>query len=552
MKFNIVTLVPLLVLVGCASSNKNVDGKKSARQVSVSKTYNTNKNEPAKNGDAKSVASAIAAYSSDDYRNDEDDETLFAEDSYQSSLATDLPEDRNTRGHIFGSSSHDSLRDSSGNTKKNVYFLYGAEHLNLKNYYFDIPVVYNDAVKKWMNYFLGRGKDYFIRYSERAGRYAPTLGKILEDHGMPRDLIFLAMAESGFQNNAKSWAKAVGPWQFMSFTGRRYGLKIDWFVDERRDPIKATIAAARYLQDLYELFGSWELSAAGYNAGEGKIGKAVRRYGSENFWDITKGRYLKPETKNYVPKIMALAIIGKNLEAFGLNEIEFHEPLDFEEIDVKPNSDIFEIAAALNVEVEEIQRLNPELSRWQTPVNVKNYKLRVPVGQRVAWNSCCKNQDFTATKYQKYEANGKTSLEKVAKNYRLRPQLLAALNGVSANSVLRDGDVIKLPFREGQSARDEMYGDLWEVSSKKSRRYLKFKQKLFATKKKESGKKQKISKTVITQFSTEGKRVYVVKKGETLWHVARKTGISVNKLRKSNLALLGGRDIKAGDKLVIK
>lgn len=393
-----------------------------------------------------------------------------------------------------------------------------------------------------MSYFLGRGKEYFIRYSERAGRYAPTLGKILEEHGMPRDLIFLAMAESGFQNNAKSWAKAVGPWQFMSYTGRRYGLKIDWFVDERRDPIKATIAAARYLQDLYELFGSWELSAAGYNAGEGKIGKAVRRYKSENFWDITKGKYLKPETKNYVPKIMALAIIGKNLETFGLNEIEFHEPLDFEEIDVKPNSDIFEIAGSLNVEIDEMQRLNPELSRWQTPINVKNYKLRVPTGTKLIWNRCCKNQDYTATKYQKFKASRKISLGNIAKTYHLRAQLLAALNDMSPNSGLKKGDIIKLPFREGQSSRDEMYSDLWVVSHKKSRRYLKFKKKLLARVVKVKNKTRKIMH----------QKIYHVRRGETLWNISRKTGISINKLRSSNLILLGRRELKAGDKLKLK
>src|SRR5690606_20193905 len=135
---------------------------------------------------------------------------------------------------------------------------YGAEHLNLENYYFDIPVVYNDEVKKWIKYFQGRGRAYFERYSARAGRYAPIMSKILDELGMPKDLIFLAMAESGFQNKAKSWARAVGPWQFMPFTGKRYGLKIDWYVDERQDPIKSTIAAAKYLAKLYADFGSWE------------------------------------------------------------------------------------------------------------------------------------------------------------------------------------------------------------------------------------------------------------------------------------------------------
>lgn len=540
---------PFLVVLLSACASKNIE--------SPQKTYTKNSNNvfatDGKNNHLTKVdaSKVVVNVNDEDFRNDEDEKELTTEDSFLSYLPQDLPQDRNKRGHIFGSSSTDTLRDSSGNTKKNVYFLYGAEHLNLSNYYFDIPVVYNDEVKKWMKYFLGRGKEFFIRYSERAGRYAPILGKILEDNGMPRDLIFLAMAESGFQNNAKSWAKAVGPWQFMSFTGRRYGLKIDWFVDERRDPIKATISAGKYLQDLYELFGSWELAAAGYNAGEGKIGRAVRKYGTENFWDISKGRYLKPETKNYVPKIMALAIIGKNLDSFGLNEIDFHEPLDFDEINLKPNSDIIDIAAAIGVDFEEIQRLNPELSRWQTPSNVKNYKLRVPVGMKVAFENCCADKDFLATKYQQYEAAKKIPLEKVAKNYRLRPQLLAALNGIAVNTSLRPGDTIRLPFREGQSYRDEMYTDLWEKSGKRSRRYLRYREKLFASKKKGSAKRQAGEKISSLKGKDAG-RVYVVRRGETLWHVSRKTGVPVSRLKKTNLALQAGRDIKAGDKLIIK
>ncbi len=544
MKFKFSPFILVLLAVACASNTTDKTANKS-----VSRTYNSNRasqypHEVKSSSEQQGIAQTI-----DDYRNDEEDadDQLFAEDSYLPYLHTSVPEDRNTRGHIYGSSSSDSLQN--GKTDKKVYFLYGAEHLNLQNYYFDIPVVYNDQVKKWMNYFLGRGKEYFIRYSERAGRYAPTLGKILEENGLPRDLIFLAMAESGFQNNAKSWAKAVGPWQFMPYTGRRYGLKIDWFVDERRDPIKATIAAAKYLGDLYQMFGSWELAAAGYNAGEGKIGRAIKKYRTEDFWHLTRGRYLKPETKNYVPKIMALAIIGKNLEAFGLSEIAFHEPLDFEEIDLKPNSDIYDISAALGIEIDEVQRLNPELSRWQTPMNVKNYKLRVPVGKRVAWNECCKEQDYSATRFQQYAANKKISLDKVAKSFRLRPQLLAALNGLNPQTTLGKGDVIKLPFRDDHTIRDEMYADLYEKSSR-SRRSLKFRKKLYGFKKKESVRRL-VGSEKGSLVKSNGK-VYVVKTGDTLYQISRKTGVPVRKLKKSNLALLGSRGIQAGDKLQIK
>ena len=425
--------------------------------------------------------------------------------------------------------------------KKNVYFLYGAEHLKLKNYYFDIPVVYNKDVKKWMRYFLNRGKDYFIRYSERAGRYAPLMGKILEDSGLPRDLIFLAMAESGFQNNAKSWAKAVGPWQFMPFTGKKFGLKIDWYVDERRDPIKATIAAARYLKFLYNKFGSWELAAAGYNAGEGKVGRAIKRYKTENFWKIKKGRYLKSETKNYVPKIMALAIIGKNLESFGFHEIDFHEPLDFEELEVPNNTDLMKFAQSLDVSFSEIQRLNPELLRWQVPPNVESYRLRVPVGKRNYFAQCCSNEDFGANDYQVYSMRSRSTLKAVAKKFRIKkPVVLSWINGnMSLNRRLRPGTKVNIPFRVGQSHRAPMYADLYELPSRRLRRRRSYRKRLRVARR--NGRK-----------ITNPGEYYVVKSGDSLWSVARKTGQDLNTIIRSNLRILNRRRIRPGDRLAIR
>ncbi|EQC45856.1 transglycosylase SLT domain protein [Bacteriovorax sp. BSW11_IV] len=423
-----------------------------------------------------------------------------------------------------------------------TYFLYGAEHLNLENYYFDIPVVYNAAVKKWINYFLNRGRGFFERYGARAGRYAPVLGKILEDHGLPRDLIFLAMAESGFQNKAKSWARAVGPWQFMPYTGKRYGLKIDWYVDERRDPIKATIAASKYLKKLYGDFGAWELAAAAYNAGEGKMSRAIRRYKTENFWHLTKGRYLKAETKNYVPKIMALAIIGKNLKSFGFDEINFHEPLDFEEIKVPGNTDIMLVAEALGTDFEEMQRLNPEVLRWFTPPNMEEYVLRVPVGTKVAWDDCCKDAKLLASDYQQYKILGsKSDLEDVARKFKIKdPKVLLALNpDFSLKQRLPKGAMLTLPFRSGQSKQDEMYADLYEKPRKEVVRKKNYKRRISVAKSR-------------ARPITNPSRYYVVQKGDSLWAVAKKTGISLDTLIVSNLKILQNRMIRAGDRLVVE
>jgi membrane-bound lytic murein transglycosylase D len=424
-----------------------------------------------------------------------------------------------------------------------TYFLYGAEHLNLENYYFDIPVVYNDAVKKWINYFVNRGRGFFERYSARAGRYAPLMSKILGENGLPKDLIFLAMAESGFHSKAKSWAKAVGPWQFMPYTGKRYGLKIDWYVDERRDPVKATFAASRYLEKLYNDFESWELAAAAYNAGEGKMGRAIRRYKTENFWKIRRGRYLKSETKNYVPKIMALAIIGKNLKAFGFEDIDWHEPLDFDEIEVDGGSDLYRISAAMGIEFEEMQRLNPEILRWLTPPNVEKYTLRIPAGMKSKWASCCQYAKYYATDFQNYKIKGRiTRLGDVAKKFKIKDvKVLTWLNDQykSKNSRVKKGTIVKLPFRDGQSKRAPMYADLYEKPRKSVVRKRRYKKRIRLA--------QKRGRRIASPT-----KYYTVRKGDSLWSVAKKNGVSLDTLIVSNLSLIKKRQIRAGDKLIVR
>ncbi|EQC44693.1 lytic transglycosylase domain-containing protein [Bacteriovorax sp. Seq25_V] len=438
---------------------------------------------------------------------------------------------------IIGSSLIDEPYHYDGKT----YFLYGAEHLKLENYYFDIPVVYNDAVKKWISYFLNRGRGFFERYSARAGRYAPLMSRILAENGLPKDLIFLAMAESGFQSKAKSWAKAVGPWQFMPYTGKRYGLKIDWYTDERRDPIKSSQAAAMYLKKLYGDFESWELAAAAYNAGEGKMGRAIKRYGTENFWKLRNGRYLKPETKNYVPKIMALAIIGKNLKAFGFDDIEFHEPLDYEEIVVDGGTDLFKVAELLEVEFDELHYLNPELLRWFTPPTQEKYSLRIPVGLKAKWDSCCQYANYFASDFQKYRVkSSRSDLRDVARKFKIKDvEVLTWLNdGLSKNSRLKSGQEVVLPFRNGQSVRAEMYADLYDMPRKSVLRKRNYRSRI------------KLARARAKPISNPS-RYYTVQKGDSLWTVARKNGISLDKLIVSNLDIVKNRMIRAGDKLVV-
>jgi membrane-bound lytic murein transglycosylase D len=443
---------------------------------------------------------------------------------------------------IVGSSApHD---EDYGSEHRKIFYLYGAEELKLTNYYFDIPVVYNSHVKKWIHYFSkGRGRDLFARYANRASVYAPYASRILKEEGLPRDLLYTAMAESGFLNKARSHASAVGPWQFMSYTGKRYGLDINWYVDERRDPLKAGKSAAHYLKDLYNLFGSWELALAGYNAGEGKVGRAIKRYRTKNFWDIRNKRYLKNETKNYVPKIMALAIIGNNLSAFGFENIQMESPWNFNIIEVPGATDLYKISESLGIDFEELHQLNPELLRWETPHfkdSTQTYSLRVPTkANKIKWDEIEDKSEYISSDYMLYRVKNYSKLSDVANKFRVPKDVVAKINDLSISHKLAPHSVVKLPFRSNQSIRHAMYGDLY----RKPRRYYSRKRKYKRIIKRAMSRGKKISNPV---------KYYVVQKGDSLWSVAQKTGVSIDTIIKSNSRIINSRMIIAGDKLAIK
>lgn len=448
-------------------------------------------------------------------------------------IEMDLP---NCKGCIIG-----SAHDGTFTAPLKIYELGGAEHLNLRNKKFDIPVVWNKQVEGWVNFFTGRGRKHFQNYTQRSGRYAPVLSKILADRGLPRDLIYLAMAESGFMNHARSWAKAVGPWQFMPYTGKRYGLSIDYYIDERRDPIKASIAASDYLKDLYNLFGHWELAAAGYNAGEGKMARAIRMYRTNDFWALTKGRYLRPETKNYVPKIMALAIIGKNLDKFGFTEIQFEKALDYEEVMVKGNADLYEVADILQIDFEELKRYNPEVVRWQVPPTVDVYSLRVPVGSKENWDNFDAKDQVVADNLKTYVTNKRMTLQEVSRKFKVPTDVLADLNP-DLNSTLEQRTEVLLPFREDHSLQASMYADLYEKAVKRPR----------------DRDRRKAYGRSVASYGGKGKLIrnptvyYTVRKGDTLWNVAKKTGVPMSTIIRTNAHIIKKRMILPGDKLAIR
>lgn len=240
---------------------------------------------------------------------------------------------------------------------------------------YDIPIVLNDRVEWWIDYFTTRIPDSFRRYLIRSGAWMPYLKAQLRAAGLPEDMAYLALIESGFSTQAVSHAGAVGPWQFMPYTGREYGLRIDRWVDERRDYAKATQAAIAYLSDLHAMLGSWYLAAAGYNGGQGRVGRAMMRDNTINFWELTG---IHDETKNYVPKLIAATLIAKEPELYGFYAVPYLEPVEWETITVPTSTDLGVIARAAEVPVETVRALNPHLLRGRTPPGESNFPVHIP------------------------------------------------------------------------------------------------------------------------------------------------------------------------------
>jgi membrane-bound lytic murein transglycosylase D len=269
------------------------------------------------------------------------------------------------------------------------------------------------------------------------------------------------------------------------------------------------------------------------------VNRAISRYKTDNFWDLRKGRYLKSETKNYVPKIMALAILGKNLNSFGFKDIEFHGQIDFSEIEVPAKTDLVTLAQEMRIDVEDIYSLNPELLRWYIPHYVEKYRLKVPVGTDVVFDQCCANKNFTATAFQKYRTNSASTIAQVAKKFRIQPSVLEDLNSVPASKRIAKNQEVVLPFREGQNIKEAMYADLYERPRRRVRAYQTYKGQIKLAK--ASG--QKIANP---------KEYYTIKKGDTLWTVSKKTGTPINTLINSNISVVEGRMVRPGDKIAVR
>ena len=246
---------------------------------------------------------------------------------------------------------------------------------------YDVPIVLDPSVQGHIRFFNVSIRSRFEQWLIRLSQYRPLVDSIFSEFHLPSDLVYLSLVESGFNPHAYSRARAAGAWQFMKGTAKVYGLRVDSYVDERRDPVKSTVAAARYLRDLYDLFGTWPLAMAAYNAGEGKVMRALHTAQAESFSDIAKTRLIRRETKEYVPRFMAATIIAKNPDRYGFpqTDIRLHE---FEEVVVQRPVHFKTLANLTGISYQDLKLLNPELRRDATPPDDAEYHLKVPVGTK--------------------------------------------------------------------------------------------------------------------------------------------------------------------------
>lgn len=356
----------------------------------------------------------------------------------------------------------------------------------------DLPKTYNDRVQYWIDYLAGPNRDRMRLWLEREGRYGPMMRERLAERGMPQDLVYLAMIESGLSPKAYSHAHASGMWQFIAETGQRYGLEVSSFVDERRDPVRATDAALDYLTELHDRFGSWYLAAAGYNSGENRVDRILRERmdGQKGrdalFWMIDE--HLPRETRDYVPLMLAAAHIGKDPARYGFHEIALEAPLEYEEVIVPGGISLATIARSAGTELAAIAELNTHFLRGITPPGGEQ-TLRVPVGagERVL-ASLDRIEDEGRLSTVVHRVRPGETLSHIARQYGVNTELLRASNGHPNPRRLSVGQEIQVPVDGSvRAATDE---PSW--------------------------------------------RTYRVRRGDSLWGIARRHGVSVSELRRWN------------------
>jgi membrane-bound lytic murein transglycosylase D len=312
---------------------------------------------------------------------------------------------------------------------------------------YDFPVTMNKQVEFYLDFFQNKQRTTFTRWLERSGRYLPMMQAHLKEAGLPLDLAYLPMIESGYSLTAYSSAHAAGPWQFIRSTGKLYGLEINSYIDERRNPVKATQSAIAFLSDLYDQFGDWHLAVAAYNAGGRKISRGLKRYKVDNFWDLAQERYLVLETKRYVPKLIAAILISKDPEKYGFTDIKYEPPMAYETIAVPRWTSLRAVAVACDSDLEEIQNLNRELRKLITPPDNASYLLKVPVGKKdLVARNLPKVHTTINTDYKTHIVKKNETLTMICRKYNLNKTTLLKANNLR-KSKLEIGQRLRIPYQ---------------------------------------------------------------------------------------------------------
>ena len=299
----------------------------------------------------------------------------------------------------------------------------------------DLPLMINDYVAGYINYFSTRGRSTFEGALARSGRYREMILRVFKEEGIPQDLIYLAQAESGFKPLALSRARARGMWQFMASRGVGYGLRRSSWVDDRQDPEKSTRAAAKHLKDLYSQFGDWYLAMAAYNSGPGNVQQAVKRTGYADFWELYKRDVLPKETKNYVPIILAMTIISKNPAQYGLDAVQPDPPQKYDVVSVDYPIDLRLVAECIEVGVEQVIELNPSLLRRTTPKD-QRFDLHLPEGTKPKYEAAIAaipKEKRAVWRY--YRVLAGDTLPGIARKYHTTERAIAQANGLLNNAL---------------------------------------------------------------------------------------------------------------------
>jgi membrane-bound lytic murein transglycosylase D len=312
-----------------------------------------------------------------------------------------------------------------------------------------LPLSMNDAVLGFINFFSGRGRKTLIAGLQRSGRYRPLIQRILDEEGVPREMIYLAQAESGFLPRALSYMQAAGMWQFVKFRGQEYGLMQTAYSDDRLDPEKATRSAARHLHDLYAHFGDWYLAIAAYNCGPGCVDKAVERTGFADFWELRSRGVLPIETTNYVPIILAMTIMAKNPAAYDLGGIVPEPALEYDVATMSSPTQMALVADLTETPLSELQELNPALLKNVAPAG---YQLNVPRGMGASLHASLETvPPERRASWRMHKVESGETLAMIGKQYGASPSVIAAANRMDSESPMA-GDRLVIPQQAAAAA----------------------------------------------------------------------------------------------------